>query len=112
MLRSKTNINLHFFVIATTLFAGSVQAQIQFKKGWNSPENSDVKKYTEEQAKTFLSNYSDELEKMIDKSVCFLQVTKGYHQKNDPHFTLNGIGSKKSCDSVYAGSRSFHIPSN
>jgi hypothetical protein len=49
---------------------------------------------------------------MIDKSVCFLQVTKGYHQKNDPHFTLNGIGSKKSCDSVYAGSRSFHIPSN
>jgi hypothetical protein len=120
MLKSIHNINLHFLIIATiiiatTLFAESVQAQIQFKKGWNSPENSNAKKYTEKQVITFLSGLSNEFEKMIDKSACFLQVTKGCHynyQKNDPHFTLNGIKSQRNCKSIYAGSKSIHLPCN
>lgn len=96
--------------LAAVLASGAGHASITFKAGWDSPENSNVRAYTKSGATDYLSDYSDELKIMIDKGACKLTVTKGCHQPNDPHFTLNGIGSKDSCKSTYAGSRSIHIP--
>ncbi len=89
--------------------SGIAHAQIIFKPGWNDPLNSNVQAYTVPQATTFLRNYSDELKKGIDSPSCTINVTKGCHQPNDAHFTLNGIGSKASCKSSYAGSNSVHV---
>jgi len=96
--------------LAAVLVSGAGHASIAFKAGWDSPENSDVKKYTKSGATEYLGNYSDALKIMIDKGACKLTVTKGCHQPDDPHFTVNGIGSKDSCKSIYAGSKSDHIP--
>lgn len=95
--------------LLAALTMGAANAAITFKKGWNDPDNSDVKSYTQAEATTYLRNKSDSLKEMIDKPACQLNVSKGCHQKSDPHFTLDGIGSKASCKNVYAGSKSIHI---
>lgn len=96
--------------LAAVLVSGAGHASITFKAGWDSPENGNVKKYTKPGATDYLSRYSEELKIMIDKGACKLTVTKGCHQPDDPHFTVNGIGSRKNCRSLHAGSKSFHIP--
>ena len=99
--------------LALLLAAGSAQAAIQFKAGWDSPENSDAKKYTQSQATDFLRNQSDDLKKIIDgPAACVLEVTKGCHQPTKPHFTINGTKTKDSCKvkSIYVGSKSDHEP--
>ena len=95
--------------LAATLVSAAACANITFKEGWNSPENSNVRAYTKAEATDYLRDKSDELKIMINKGACKLQVTKGCHQPSDPHFTANGIGSRDSCKSIYAGSKSFHI---
>jgi hypothetical protein len=94
----------------TTLVSAAASAGITFKTGWNSAENSDVRAYNTNTAKNFLENSSDDLKTAINKSSCKIEVTKGCHQPNDPHFTLNGQNSGSSCKSIYAGSKSIHIP--
>lgn len=89
--------------------SGIAHADIVFKPGWNDPENSNVHVYTQQEATVFLSNYSEDLKKGIDSSSCKINVTKGCHQPTDPHFTLDGVGSKPSCKSSYAGSKSVHV---
>lgn len=102
------------FIIASFVLlvvATPSQAVIQFKDGWNIAGNSNVKKYSEEEATAYLRNASDNLKKIIDgPQACVLQVTKGCHQPGDPHFTGNGALSTSKCkvDSVYVGSRSIH----
>jgi len=90
---------------------GSIRpATIYFEPGWNNPENSDVHNYTTEQATTALGNYSDDLRGAIDSNKCNIRVTKGCHQATSPHFTLSETGANKKCSSLYAGSRSIHVP--
>lgn len=101
-------------LIAMTVFvAGHAHAAIQFKKGWNDPDNSNVHTYTKAEAEEYLVNYSDELKKIINgPAACVLEVTKGCHQPSDPHFTVNGAKSTSKCkvDSIYVGTKSDHIP--
>ena len=95
------------------LGAQSAQADIVFKAGWDSSENSDAKKYTEKEAKEFLRNQSEDLKKIIDgPAVCVLEVTKGCHQPGKAHFTVNGLKCKDKCKvkSLYVGSKSDHEP--
>lgn len=103
-------------VAMAALVAGSAQAAIEFKAGWDSAENSDVKTYTKEELKQHLRNQSDDLKKIIDgPAVCVLEVTKGCHDKRPgkSHFTINGGKSKTSCKvkSMYVGTKSDHEPS-
>lgn len=90
--------------------AGIAPQQIFFKDGWDDEDNSNVKKYTKETATQFLRSYSDEMKLAIDSPKCTINVTKGCHQPGDAHFTLNGVGSKPACASIYGGSRSIHVP--
>lgn len=108
-------MRLKLLVAMTAAVAGSAQAAIVFKQGWDSPENSDVRPYTKEQATTFLRSQSDDLKKIIDgPAPCVLEVTKGCHDRRPgkAHFTINGAKSKTSCkvDSIYVGSKSDHEP--
>lgn len=107
---SKTSAMCWLAGLLAVLTMGAANAGITFKKGWNDPANSDVKAYTQAEATAYLSNKSDALKEMIDKSACKLNVSKGCHQKSDPHFTLDGIGSKATCKNIYAGSKSIHVP--
>lgn len=106
----RRNLALLAASLSILVQAGPAGAEITFPKGWDSPENSNVQAYTQDGATTFLQNASDELKTMIDKPSCHLEVTKGCHQPNDRHFTANGLKSSKSCKSIYAGSKSIHIP--
>jgi hypothetical protein len=90
--------------------AGIVPLTIVFKPGWDDPENSDVRAYTIATATQFLRDYTSGMKSAIDKPSCLINVSKGCHQTNDPHFTLDGVGSKSTCRSNYAGSKSIHIP--
>ena len=93
------------------IFAMPAQAVIQFKDGWDSVENSNVKKYSKAEATKYLRDKSDGLRKIIDgPQACVLQVTKGCHQPADPHFTSNGVLSTPKCKvaSIYVGSKSIH----
>ena len=103
-------------VAMTALVTGSAQAAIDFKPGWDSDENSNVKKFTKEEAKQHLSSQSDDLKKIINgPAACVLEVTKGCHdtRPGKAHFTVNGLKSKTSCKvkSIYVGSKSDHEPS-
>jgi hypothetical protein len=105
-------MKLKLLIAMTALAAGSAQAAIQFKPGWDSPENSDVQTYTQQEATEFLRNKSDDLRKIIDgPSTCVLEVTKGCHQPGNAHFTVNGTKSKDQCKvkSIYVGSKSDHV---
>jgi hypothetical protein len=102
---------LLFFV----LFFGatSAHAVIVFREGWNKPENSDVKSYTEEGATEFLRKDTT-LREMIDgPKACVIEVVKGCHQQGEKaHFTINGTKSKN-CNKInnnYMGSKNVHIP--
>ncbi|MBP0020383.1 MAG: hypothetical protein J7647_22870 [Cyanobacteria bacterium SBLK] len=106
-------IALVALIAMTALFAGSAEAVIQFKTGWDAPENSDVRDYTKEGATQFLRGKSEDLRKIIDgPQACILEVTKGCHQVSQPHFTVNGAKSTSKCkvDSTYVGSKSDHVP--
>jgi hypothetical protein len=105
-------VKFKLLIALTVLLGGAAQAEIRFKPGWNDPENSDVQPYTEPAAKQLLRNKSDDLKKIIDgPATCVLEVTKGCHQANDPHFTVNGLKSKSGCKvkSLYVGSKSDHV---
>jgi hypothetical protein len=105
-------MKLKMLIAMTALVAGSAQAEIKFKPGWDLPENSNVQVYTEQQATDFLKDKSDDLKKIIEgPATCVLEVTKGCHQPNDPHFTVNGTKSKDNCKvkSLYVGSKSDHV---
>ncbi|WP_156437220.1 hypothetical protein [Burkholderia sp. RF2-non_BP3] len=93
-------------------FAASAHAKIQFANEWSEPENSDVRKYDKSGATNFLRGESDDLKRIIDSpDACVLQVTKGCHQKSDPHFTVNGMSSSKcKVDNLYAHTKSVHVP--
>jgi hypothetical protein len=94
-----------------TIYAGIGLAQINFKAGWDDDDNNDVGNYSKAKITEILEAYSDDMAAMVNgASKCKLTVTKGCHQKNDPHITANGVGSTNKCDNVYAGSRSIHIP--
>ncbi|KFI21243.1 hypothetical protein [Nitrosococcus oceani] len=101
-----------FFIgLCIALVPWSAYAGIIFKDGWDLPENSNVRSYTQEGATDFLEKESEGLKKMIDKPACMLEVTKGCHQPDTPHFTANGTKSKSNCKvDPYAGSKSIHIP--
>ncbi len=109
-------MKIKLLIAMTALVAGSAQAAIEFKDGWDLPENSDVKTFTKEQATEFLTNQSEDLKKIIGgPAACVLEVTKGCHdtRPGKAHFTINGVKSKSSCNvkSIYVGSKSDHEPS-
>jgi hypothetical protein len=104
-------MKLKLLIAMTVLVAGTAQATIQFKGGWDSAENSDAGVYTQSAATEFLKNKSDDLRKIIEgPAACVLEVTLGCHQPNDPHFTVNGLKSTDKCKvkSLYVGSKSDH----
>ena len=105
-------MKLQLWIAMTAFVAGSAQAAIQFTDGWDAPENSDVHAYTKQDATEFLRSQNDDLRKIIDgPATCVLEVTKGCHQHNDPHFTVNGAKSKDKCKvkSNFVGSKSAHV---
>ena len=59
-------MKLILLVALLVSIAGSAQAAIEFKDGWDSAENSDAKTYTKEAAKDFLRNQSEALKKIIE----------------------------------------------
>jgi len=102
-----------FAIIVLGCFVGEAQAVIEFKPGWDSAENSDVRVYSKEEATEFLSNKSEDLAKIIKgPAACVLEVTKGCHDQRPglAHFTVNGLKSKDTCKvkSIYVGSKSDH----
>ncbi|TJZ73282.1 hypothetical protein [Chitiniphilus eburneus] len=102
----------HALIAIFACSAGLAHATIVFKEGWNSAENSDVQQYSKEEATTYLRGHSESLKAIIDgPAACVLEVTKGCHQANDSHFTVNGAKSTNKCkvDSVYVGSKSDHV---
>lgn len=105
--------------LALLLTAGSAQANITFRPGWDSQENNDVpnpktkRPYTKSEATEYLKKASDQLKELIEASqqTCMLEVTKGCHQKGSPHFTVNGLKSTATCNkttNLYVGSKSDH----
>ena len=73
---SKTSAMCWLAGLLAVLTMDAANAGITFKKGWNDPANSDVKAYTQAEATEYLSNKSDALKEMIDKSACKLNVSK------------------------------------
>lgn len=102
--------NIIIVGITSILLSGLSDADIIFKKGWDSADNSDVQDHVKNTATAALAEH-DSLEEMINaSSKCRLEVTKGCHQANDPHFTVNGLKSKNTCKLIMAGSKSIHVP--
>lgn len=118
---SKFLIVMIALVVGSALVAGSAQAVIEYKRGWNDAINNNHfnpvtgMPYTQAEATEFLRNGSEGLKLIIDgPKACVLQVVKGCHQTPpNNHFTVNGSRSKDTCKvkSLYVGSRSDHTPS-
>ncbi len=84
---------------------------ITFAQDWDDPNNSNAGAYTQLGATNVLRNYSNDLAKAIDSPACNIQVVKGCHQPGpQQHFTLNENGGRKNCKSLYAGTKSVHVP--
>lgn len=90
------SISILTSTIITTFFLNNQPAYaalIEFKSGWNDVDNSDVGNYrTEDQAKDFLKQRTNDstVKAATGSPLCYIQVTKGCHQINSPHFTLSG----------------------
>lgn len=106
-------------VIIVTSFVSPAYANIFFHENWNAPENNDVGKFTtQEQVTNFLKQKSPMLEQAIDNTKCYVRVSKGCHQRNDPHITTDAIvptGKQyqkyNDCKvSGWVGTKSNHIP--
>ena len=84
-------------------------SSISYAAGWNSAANSNVHAYTTNQAQQVLEAYSDALSSAINSSRCNIRVTKGCHQPNDPHFTIEETARNCNQD-LWAGTRNVHVP--